>query len=222
MTMKPRFGGLLALASSLLLTALSSAPVTADDAGLRFTPEAMLEWESVEFSGETQYSLVEIDGHQALHAQCNEAASGRWLRQKIDLGETPILEWSWRVDETFSGIDETSKSGDDYPARLYVVRDGGLLRWRTRAVNYVWASEMPEGADWPNAYASQARMVAVRSGEPNDPGTWVTERRNVREGFRALHNRDIDHIDAVALMTDCDDTGATAEAWYGEIRFLPE
>jgi hypothetical protein len=187
-----------------------------------FTPESMLQWEIQDFSGETRYTLVEIDGRQALHAQCDDAASGLWLRREIDLNETPVVEWSWRVDETFEGVDETTRAGDDYPARLYVVRDGGLLRWRTRAINYVWASEMPQQADWPNAYASQARMVAVRSGPPAKPPTWLTERRNIRDDFRALHDRDIVRIDAIALMTDCDDTGGTAEAWYGEIRFLPE
>lgn len=200
-----------------------TAPLAlAADNDLHFEPAAMLKWETEEFSGYTDYSLVDIDGRQALHAQCDDAASGLWLRREIDLNKTPIVEWSWRVDETFEGIDETTRAGDDYPARLYVVQDGGWLRWRTRAINYVWASEMPAGEDWPNAYVSQARVVAVRSGPPDEPGTWHTERRNVREDFRHFHDRDVDTIDAIALMTDCDDTGATAEAWYGPVRFLPE
>lgn len=212
----PRRQGLLAVLVALWLPAAG-----AGDA-LVFTPQTMLEWQQEVFSGETRYRLVEVDGRNALHASCDNAASGLWLRREIDLERYPVMEWRWRVDETFEGIDETTRGGDDYPARLYVVRDGGLLRWRTRAINYVWASEKPVGADWPNAYARQARMVAVRSGPPQEPGTWVTERRNIREDFRDLHGRDLDRIDAVALMTDCDDTGGTAEAWYGDIRFLPE
>ncbi|MFW5816707.1 MAG: DUF3047 domain-containing protein [Wenzhouxiangella sp.] len=189
---------------------------------MRFAPGEIVEWERESFSGQTEYTLVEVDGRPALHAQCDDAASGLWLRREIDIVNYPIVEWTWRVDETFQDIDETSRAGDDYPARLYVVLDGGWLRLRARAVNYVWASVEPKGADWPNAYASRARMVAVQSGPPDQPGTWHTQRRNVREDFRELHDRDLDKIDAVALMTDCDDAGGTAEAWYGEIRFLPE
>ncbi|WP_019624133.1 DUF3047 domain-containing protein [Thioalkalivibrio thiocyanoxidans] len=206
----------------LLAVILACPPGLALASEPRFTPTDILNWEKEVFEGETQYEPVEIDGREALHARCDNSASGLYLKKTIDLERTPILEWSWRVDETFSGIDETTRAGDDYPARVYVVKDGGLLRWRTRAINYVWASEKPEGADWPNAYASQARMLAVRSGAPDETGQWVTERRNVREDFRQLHDREIDTIDAVAIMTDCDDTERTIEAWYGKIRFLPE
>ncbi|WP_018861533.1 MULTISPECIES: DUF3047 domain-containing protein [unclassified Thioalkalivibrio] len=194
--------------------ALASEPI--------FSPADILNWETRAFEGETQYKSVEIDGRHAVHASCDNSASGLYLKKTIDLERTPILEWSWRVDKTFTGIDETTRAGDDYPARVYVVKDGGLLRWRTRAINYVWASEKPEGADWPNAYASQARMLAVRSGPPAETGQWFSQRRNVREDFQRLHDRAVDSIDAIAIMTDCDDTESTIEAWYGEIRFVPE
>ncbi|MGY6554573.1 MAG: DUF3047 domain-containing protein [Wenzhouxiangella sp.] len=217
--MRYSFRKMISVGSAALFLVL---PAAATDDALRFEPAAIVEWESESFSGHTQYSLVEVDGRPAVHAECNKAASGLWLRREIDLVKYPILEWSWRVDETFQDIDESSRAGDDYPARLYVIMDGGWLRLRTRAVNYVWASEKPVGADWPNAYTSRARMLAVQSGPPDAPGTWRTQRRNLREDFRALHNRDPEKIDAIALMTDCDDTGGTAEAWYGEIRFLPE
>lgn len=95
------------------------------------------------------------------------------------------------------------------------------MPWRSRAVNYVWASAMPVGTSWPNAYLGQTHMVALRSGPPDAPGQWMTERRNVRDDFRRFHGMEIDSIDAVAIMTDCDDLGATAEAWYGGLRFLP-
>jgi hypothetical protein len=65
-------------------------------------------------------------------------------------------------------------------------------------------------------------MVALRSGAPPAPGEWVTERRNIREDFRRYHGREVERIDAVAIMTDCDNRNATAEAWYGTVRFLAE
>jgi hypothetical protein len=194
-----------------------AAPAAA--APLAFAPQDILAWERERFQGETRYAL---EG-DALRAVCRNSASGLFLKRRIDLRATPILEWSWLIDAVFDdGVDEMSKGGDDFPARLYVVQDGGIAVWRTRAINYVWASSNPVGSDWPNPFASQAHMVALRSGAPDAPGQWVTERRNIREDFRRYHGRDVDVIDAVAIMTDCDNRGTAAEARYGTVRFLAD
>lgn len=198
-------------------------PLTASANALQFSPSEILQWAPHSFSGTTVYEQVDVDGTPAVRAQCTEAtASGLFRRETIDLTETPILEWRWRVDAVFDGIDETQKRGDDYPARLYVVDERRIAIWRTRALNYVWASQQPQNSDWPNAFASQAHMIAVRSGAPDEAGAWVTERRNVREDFKRYHGEDKTSINAVAIMTDCDNAGQQATAWYGEIRFLPE
>ncbi len=187
-----------------------------------FAPAEIAAWSAHRFKGETTYALTEIDGAPAVRARCENSASGLALEREIDLTRTPILEWRWRVDAVFPpGPPETERAGDDYPARLYVIRDGGLLPWRTRALNYVWASAAPRGANWPNAYAAQARMIALRTGA-DAGGGWVVERRDLRADFRRFHDLDATRIDAVAIMTDCDDRGGRAEAWYGAIRFLAE
>lgn len=202
----------------LLLTPL---PLTAAD-DLVFAPPDIIEWEHHSFAGDTDYALVEVDGRKAVYARCTDGtASGLFFRGEIDLAETPILEWEWRVDQVFDDIDETTRAGDDHVGRIYVVDERRFLRWRTRAVNYVWASAKPEGSSWENPHSSQARMIAVQSGPPERPGRWFTERRNVREDFRRHHGRDPERISALAIMTDCDDTGQSVEAWYGTIRFLP-
>lgn len=201
----------------LLLCAIS-LPATS----LEFTPEDILaDWDRHSFEGETRYESVTVDDRAAIHAICDDrTASGLFYREDIDLRETPVMEWSWRVEDTFRDIDETTRAGDDYPARIYVVDESRVLRWRTRALNYVWSSSHEPGADWPNAYASQARMIAVRGAADAGDG-WRTERRNVLEDFERHHDRSPEQINAVAIMTDCDDTGQDIEAWYGEIRFLP-
>ncbi|MCP1676416.1 hypothetical protein J2T57_003577 [Natronocella acetinitrilica] len=211
-----------AVSCAFLLGPLLLAAGAAHGAERTFEPADIVDWDNHSFEGETRYDLVEIDGRPAVHAVCTDStASGLFFREEIDLEQTPIIEWSWRVDEVFDDLDETVRAGDDYPARLYVVDERTVLRWRTRALNYVWSSDMEQGADWPNAYASQARMIAVRSGT-EDGGTWVTERRNIRDDFQRFHDQDKTSINAIAIMTDCDDTGQEAEAWYGEIRLLAE
>lgn len=204
--------------TSVLLMVFCSAGA---NAAAVIQPADMLKWERRDFAQPTDYSLRQRDSQTLLQAQCRDAASALYMEQAIDLRETPILEWSWTVDRVFDNIDETRKSGDDYPVRLYVVKDGGLLAWRTRAVNYIWSSSQPVGAVWENAYASQAQMLALRSGAP-PVSTPVTERRNVREDFQQLHGVELDSIDGLAIMTDCDDSGQPATGWYGDIRWLPQ
>ena len=178
-------------------------------------------WTEKSFRGHTTYHIVQQSARGVLEANSQAAASGLVKKIRIDLAHTPYLHWSWRVDETLGPIAETTKAGDDYPARVYVIVSGGLMFWKTRAVNYVWSSAQTQGAEWPNAFTQNARMIAVR-GTETPRGQWLSERRNVREDLRRQFGAEFDHIDAVALMTDTDNTGKSAQAWYGDIYFAAE
>ena len=193
-----------------------------DTTALHFPPAAIADWDTHSFNGRTGYRLVEHDDREAVQAECDGGTgSGLVLRRDIDLRETPIVEWRWQVASVYGGLDPHSESGDDYPARLYVVDEHSVLRWRTRAINYVWANSQPAGADWPNPFTGKAHMVALASGAPTDDGGWRTARRNIRADFERFHDRELDRINAVAIMTDCDNAGQRSRAWYGGIRFLP-
>ena len=177
-------------------------------------------WEAKVFKGETSYETVRQDVAQ-WRATSRGTASGLYLQRRIDLDKTPILRWSWRVDATLGDLDERTRAGDDYSARVYVIRSHPVFLWRTRAVNYVWASTMAAGETWPNAYTDSSRNVAVRSGDAL-AGQWVEERRDVRADFRELFGKSVRYVDAVAIMTDTDNTGGTAVAYYGDIAFTSE
>lgn len=180
------------------------------------------EWETKVFLGKTLYELTEMERRTVLKAESHGTASGLVRKLRVDLEKTPYLHWSWRAENTLGKLDERSKAGDDYPARLYVVVGGGLMFWRTRSLNYVWASAAPMGTDWPNAFAGDSvRMLALRSGAA-ETGCWHEEKRNVREDLQRYFQEDIRRIDAVALMTDTDNTGRQAVAYYGDIYFSSE
>jgi hypothetical protein len=176
-------------------------------------------WESKAFKGQTDYRLATVDGKTALKAESRAAASGLFKEQRIDLQQTPYLNWSWRIDNRLGNLDEQTKAGDDYAARIYLVVSGSVLFWRTRAVNYVWASHTAKNKIWPNAFAgNHVMMIALRSsGDPLN--VWQSEKRNVRADLHKLFGEDIRTIDAVALMTDTDNAGGNATAYYGDIFF---
>lgn len=182
----------------------------------RFSLGEMQGWEPKVFKGETDYTFLAEPDKKVLQAKSHNSASGLFREVAIDLNKTPYLNWSWKTAQVFDGINEQTKEGDDYPARVYVVFSGGLFFWNTKAINYVWSSNQPVGTTWPNAYTANARMIAVESGSGH-VGKWILEKRNVRNDFRDLFNEDPGLIDAVAIMTDTDNSGLRATAWYGDI-----
>ncbi len=198
-----------------------SLAVSAADARIdvaRFSRGELGGWQSRIFVGETHYVLVEDLGRRVLRADSAGSASGLYREIAVDLAASPILNWSWKVDRVLSGNDERTRQGDDYPARVYVVFSGGLMFWRARAVNYVWSGREPVDAAWPNAFTGNARMVAVESGDAR-VGQWVAERRDVRADYRRLFGEEPGRVVAVAIMTDTDNSGSAATAWYGDIWF---
>lgn len=184
----------------------------------RFSQGDLKGWQTKVFSGKTFYALRKEGDRTVLHADSNAAASGLYRETSIDLGKTPILNWTWKVDNILTGNDERTKAGDDYPARVYVVFSGGAMFWRTRAINYVWSNKQPTGSSWFNAFTSNAGMIAVESGGDRT-GRWMNESRDVLADYRRLFGEEPGQVDAVAIMTDTDNTGAAATAWYGDIWF---
>ncbi len=133
----------------------------------RFSAGDLSEWQSKSFKGETTYRLVEQNGRQVLQADSKGTASGLYREIPVALDKTPYLNWSWRIGHVLNGVDERTKAGDDYPARVYVIVSGGVAFWRTRSLVYVWSSNQPIGSSWDNAFTGNARTLALRSGPAN-------------------------------------------------------
>ncbi len=184
-----------------------------------FSKGQLAGWETKAFSGTTQYQISAEGNTKVLTATSNSAASGLGKKVNIDLTKTPVMNWSWRIDNKLGTLDEQSKQGDDYAARIYVIVDGGIIPWNTKAMNYVWSSNQPRGTTWDNAYLPKnAKMTAVRGSE-DKVGGWVREKRNVRADFKRIFGKDITEIDGVAIMTDTDNGKGQATAAYGDIFF---
>jgi hypothetical protein len=182
-----------------------------------FEDDLRPEWEVKEFKGRTVYLVAhDDDGSHVLKAESRDAASGLIFKLEYSLRDYPILAWRWKVANILDKGDETKKTGDDYPARVYVV----FPHWffpKTKSINYIWANKLPKGQHVPNPFTGNAVMVAVQSGRGN-VGRWISERRNVYEDYRRLFGEEPPMVGAIAIMTDTDNTGGSATAWYDDIR----
>lgn len=193
------------------------SPVSGSD-DLHFSPYHMERWPTRSFEGETEYRVVDKDGQSVLQARANQQASALYLEREIDLTQTPYLKWCWQVDRIYPGLNERTKAGDDYPARVYVAHKTGILPWQVQSVNYVWSSTQAAGTAWPNAFTQRAQLLALQGGD-QQVGEWVAEVRNVREDYQRLFGERHDHIDGVALMSDGDNAGGNATAWFSGLTF---
>jgi hypothetical protein len=199
-------------------------------------------WERLTFGKidiETEYDLATApdDSTVVLKATSKGGASGLIREQRIDPTEFPVIRWRWRVSNVLENGNARTKDGDDYPARIYVAFDhrlgfGGRLKQRamkamgyddipSRALNYVWANQVETGQVFPSAYTDWVMMIPLQSG-PEKTGTWVVQKRNILEDYRRAFGEDPPAITGVAVMTDTDNTGESARAYYGDITFARE
>ena len=214
------------LKALLTLTCIFTAPALVDATSIPialFSTGTLQGWEEKEFEGKTQYSLVRDDDlkQTVLKAESNHGASGLFREQKIDLNQTPYLNWSWKTSSAFKDINENEKAGDDFVARIYVVVDGGFFFWKTIALNYVWSSSHQKGDKWDNPFTSNATMYAIDSGLKNI-GKWQKYKRNIKLDLKNIAGKDTQYIDAIAIMTDTDNSGQSTTTYFGDIFFTSE
>ena len=203
---------------SLMLLSFS-LPLLADNITIgNFSENSLSGWQEKEFEGKTIYGLTQLDDNNVLSTSSSNAASGLFKKVDVDLTKSPVLHWSWKIKNTLKSPDERKKAGDDFAARIYVVFSDGPFFWQTKTLNYAWANQAQREEYWPNPYTNNAQMFAVRSGD-NQTGQWHVENRNVLNDIQKVFGKKVTHIEAIAIMTDTDQTGATTQAWFGDIWF---
>lgn len=201
---------------------LTAIQLAALSASIVFSAQDILRWPEHVFTKPSIYTVLAEGEKRLLDAQCKAGeASGLFFREGINLQETPWIRWQWRVLQTPSGADEQSRSGDDFALRIYAIDEHKVLRWRTRALNYVWARSADIHDHWPNPFAQQAQMIALQSGV-TEPHTWQVEVRNLQEDFIEFHGRNLNELTALAIMTDCDNTQSSAHGQILEISLHAE
>ena len=183
----------------------------------------------------TRYELLKDGDTIVIKATSENSASGLTKPLDLDLKEFPILEWRWKVANVLAKGNPKIKSGDDYPARIYLTFKYDPTRvsaWqRTKysvakslygsypphaGINYIWENKLPVGTIVPNAYTDRLRMVVVESGEKK-LNEWQSYRHNVYEDYKQIFNEEPPRVSGIAIMTDTDNTGESATAYYGDI-----
>ncbi|MCP9470529.1 MAG: DUF3047 domain-containing protein [Nitrospira sp.] len=185
----------------------------------------------------TVYELVRDGERVVVKAVSESSASGLIKEVKINPKEFPIVRWSWKVENLIQKSDVTKKEGDDYPARLYItfeydpdkVSVGKKLKFMAgralfgdipiAAINYIWETKTQVGTVIDNAYTDFVKMIIVQS-DPRNVGRWIEESHNLYEDYKNAFGEEPPMINGVAIMSDTDNTGEQATAYYGDIVFM--
>ena len=171
--------------------------------------------------GKTKYSLESNENGNFLRAEAEGTASGLGKEVKINLNKTPFINITWKVEKDLKGIDEKSKKGHDYAARVFVVKKTGLTALSNKAINYVFSSNNSINESWRSPYTKNS-IDYVLSTTKDNLNEWVTVKANVKEHFKKLHDLNIEVLTGVAIMTDTDQTKIKVMSYYQNIYFSSE
>lgn len=184
----------------------------------------------------TAYTLVDDAGVTVLRADARSSASALVHAIGLEAAIPFRLHWRWRTSALLPGSDLRMAAGDDSPLRIQVsfkLDEAHLtIAERTRialarafygielphsALVYVWDRSSPVGSIIANPSTDRARVVVVESG-PGHLGQWRSYSRDVLADYRRAFGAEAPRVASISLMTDTDDTGATATAFYGDVR----
>ncbi len=186
----------------------------------------------------TRYQVIEWDGVIAVESRAEQSMALLARPLDIDLSQTPVLCWLWRVDAPLVLADMNNKSGDDYAARVYVSFrlpprqislstriKLGLARTiygdqvPDAAINYIWDNRYPVGTMQANAYTERTQMLVLQSGA-GQAGQWVAQRQDVlADALQAFGQVDPVAVQ-LAIATDTDNTGESARAGFAQLHFV--
>ena len=183
-----------------------------------FTEEEMKTLKEKKVKGKTKWKLGVNTNGNFVRAEAEGTGSGLGKEIKINLNNTPYINITWKVEKGLEGINEQSKKGHDYAARVFVIKKTGATALSNRAVNYVFSSNNEEGLNWPSPYTKKS-IDYVLSTTKQHLNEWVTVKSNVKNDFKKFHDLDLSELNGIAIMTDTDNSKKTAICYYQNIYF---
>jgi Protein of unknown function (DUF3047) len=191
------------------------------------------------YKNNVDYRLVMEDGTVVVKATSHNAASYLAVATDFDPRKFPLLSWRWKVVQGIPTANTAEQSKEDSPARVMVSFAGDVskLSFKDRfaasaaqtisgqplpyaTLMYVWGEKVPVGSITVSSRSARIRMLAVAADEQGI-GKWQSYTRNLVEDYKRVFNEEPNHVTSIELMTDTDNTGADAEAYYGDITAGP-
>ena len=222
----------LGVTALLALAGCATPPSTAPDHAA-----AGAQWHAVHLPGKrpTHYRQEHKDGRSALAARADGSAS-MWRRREARVAQSlGDVEFSWWVQALPVDADVSQADREDASARVLFAFAGDAARLSARnqmqfelartltgeappfaTLMYVWDAQAPVGSVIVNPRSDRIRKIVVESGS-SGLRQWRSYRRNLSADFRRAFGEAPGALQALAVMTDGDNTQSQITTWYGDI-----
>ena len=167
------------------------------------------------FGKKTIYTNNQDDKGWYLKAEADGTATG--LGMEIDkelLSEMPFLNITFKIEKDFDNIDQKTKDGHDWTARVMV---GHGKKIGAKLVSLAHSSFLEEGYLQQSPWTKGSRDYVISN---DKSGEWHTRKINVKELLEKTHG--ISFTNFVAIFSDSNNSKQKIIAYYRDIYFSSE
>ncbi len=178
-----------------------------------------------QLKSEYKYRVLEEGGNKFLRFEGIQAKHLNFPlldKDGLDIHETPLLRWNWRIHNIPEGGDENSNNKNDVAASVYIVFDTSRILFQTVPVSirYTWSSKHPVGTEFSKLRGRQ-RIIVVGTGNEGI-GNWKTFERNIVEDYEHFFGKKPPKRPiALLILSASDDTKSFTKADYDNFEFHP-
>ena len=167
------------------------------------------------FGKKTIYTNRKDDKGWFLKAEADGTATGLGMEIKKDLlEEMPFLNISFKIEKDFDSIDQKTKDGHDWSARVMV---GHGKKIGSKLVSLAHSSFLEEGFVQQSPWTKGSRDYVISN---DKSGEWHTRKINVRKLLEKTHG--ISFTNFIAVFSDSNNSNQKIIAYYRDIYFSSE
>ena len=180
-----------------------------------FSDEGMKLFKKRGFGKKTIYTNGKDDKGWFLKAEADSSATG--LGMEIDkelLKKMPFLNITFKIEKDFEIIDQKTKDGHDWTARVMV---GHGKKVGAKLLSLAHSSFLEEGFLQQSPWTKGSRDYVISN---DKSGEWHTRKVNVKELLEETHG--ISFTNFIALFSDSNNSKQKIIAYYRDIYFSSE
>ena len=192
------------------------ASVNAKEFRIDFSDEGMKLLKKKGFGKKTIYTNGKDDKGWFLKAEADSGATGLGIEidNKDLLKEMPFLNVTFKIEKDFENIDQTTKEGHDWAARIMV---GHGKKFGSKLLSLSHSSFLEEGFLQQSPWTKGSRDYVVSN---DKSGEWHTRKINVKELLEKTHG--ISFTNFLAVFSDSNNSKQKIIAYYRDIHFSSE
>jgi len=177
-----------------------------------FSDEGMKLLKKRGFGKKTIYTNAKDENGWFLKAEADGTATGLGIEIEKDLlSEMPFLNITFKIEKDFENIDQKTKNGHDWTARVMV---GHGKKIGSKLVSLAHSSFLEEGYLQKSPWTKGSRDYVISN---DKSGEWHTRKINVRDLLEKTHN--ISFTNFLAIFSDSNNSKQKIIAYYRDIYF---